>query len=136
METATSKTPPKSKTPTLVMAVVTMLPFLAVTILLDSLFGSFFVQDTQALGVALIVVVLLVITFYQLITPPAESEYGLVGIVGWAIIGGIYAILFRAIVIWVQNKFLQDVLALGAFGLTRQLVFKLLSFAQSRQTSV
>ncbi len=109
---------------------------MAVTILLDSIFGNFFVQDTQALGVALIVVVLLVITFYQLITPPDESEYGLAGIVGWAIIGGIYAILFRAIVIWVQNKFLQDVLALGAFGLTRQLVFKLLSLAKSRQTSV
>ncbi len=136
METATSKTPKKSKTPTLVMAVVTMLPFLAVTILLDSIFGSLFVQDIPTLCTALLIVALLVIAFYQLITPPDESEYGLAGIVGWAIIGGIYAILFRAIVIWVQNKFLQDVLALGAFGLTRQLVFKLLSFAQSRQTSV
>ncbi len=133
VETPTSTPLKKSRQTAVIMATIFTLAFLTVLVLLDNIFGSLVFKDVPTTWAVLFVIALGVATFYQLIVPLDESHYGLEGIVGWVVIGSMYAVLFRIIIVLVQNPFTLGVVSLVAFGLVRQFIFKLFSLAKRQE---
>ena len=76
---------------------------------------------------AVLLIGITIVTFYGLIVNLDDSHFGWSGAIGWAIAGGIYAVLLKASLLFVQDKFFLVMLAFLAFYVSRLLVFKVFS---------
>lgn len=123
----------KSREATILMLLIFALAFTVVSLLLDLAFGAIAFQGPLTFWAFLLLIALVVVTFYQWLAPPDRTRYGVVGALGWGFAGGLYALVLRAIIILIQDKFLRAFLALVSFWLVHNLVFRLLALGQKRK---